>query len=198
MSKKEEDILKKLTKAMEEVQTGKRFQHTLGVEFTCAALAMKHDAPIFQAQLAGLLHDCAKCMDDEKLLKICEKKGLPVSEVERRNPYLLHGKVGAYLAKNTYEIDDEDILNAIENHTTGRPEMSKLEKITFIADYIEPGRRTAPNLSVVRKMAFEDLDAALLKILEDTLSFLKSGEGEVDPKTLETYQYYAKQRKKEK
>ena len=74
MAKKEEDILKKLTKAMEEVQTGKRFQHTLGVEFTCAALAMKHDAPIFQAQLAGLLHDCAKCMEDEKLLKICEKR----------------------------------------------------------------------------------------------------------------------------
>ncbi|MBR3509530.1 MAG: bis(5'-nucleosyl)-tetraphosphatase (symmetrical) YqeK [Lachnospiraceae bacterium] len=192
MPKKDDDILKKLTNAMEEVQTGKRFQHTLGVEFTAASMAMKYGMPVWQAQLAGLLHDCAKCLSDEKLLKVCNKNNLSVSDIEKRNPYLLHGKVGAFLAKTEYGIEDEDILNAIEWHTTGRPGMSELEKIIFIADYIEPGRKQAPNLTEVRKLAFENLDQAMIKILKDTLEYLKSGKGEIDPMTLKTYQYYTK------
>ena len=190
MAKKTDDLIKKLTKAMEEVQTGKRFQHTLGVEFTAAALAMKHDEVLLDAQLAGLLHDCAKCLSDEKLIKICVKNHLDISEVERRNPYLLHGKAGAVLAKSEFGIEDQNILNAIQYHTTGRPEMSKLEKIIFIADYIEPGRKEAPGLPEIRKLAFEDLDKAMIRILEDTLAYLKSGKGEIDPQTNETYQYY--------
>ena len=191
MPKKDDDILKKLTKAMEEVQTGKRFQHTLGVEFTAAAMAMRYGMPVLQAQLAGLLHDCAKCFSDEKLLKICSKNDLAVSEIEKRNPYLLHGRVGAFLAKTEYGIEDEDILNAIEWHTTGRPGMSELEKIIFIADYIEPGRKQASNLTEVRRLAFEDLDRAIVKILKDILEYLnKSDKGDIDPMTLKTYQYY--------
>lgn len=190
MAKKTDDLIKKLTKAMEEVQTGKRFQHTLGVEFTAAALAMKHDEVLLDAQLAGLLHDCAKCLSDEKLIKICVKNHLDISEVERRNPYLLHGKAGAVLAKSEFGIEDQNILNAIQYHTTGRPGMSKLEKIIFIADYIEPGRKEAPGLPEIRKLAFEDLDKATVRILEDTLAYLKSGKGEIDPQTNETYQYY--------
>ena len=195
MAKKEEEYLKKLTKAMEEAQSGKRFTHTLGVEYTACALAMKHDIPLFSAQLAGLLHDCAKCLEDEKLIKICDKNHLSVSEVERRNPYLLHGRVGAFLAKTKYEVTDEDILNSIEWHTTGRPGMSALEKIIFIADYIEPSRKNAPNLTLVRKMAFEDLDQTMIKILEDILSYLKSQGGEIDPMTLKTYHYYLGEKK---
>ena len=176
---------------MEEVQTGKRFLHTLGVEYTSAALAMKYGVPVYNAQLAGLLHDCAKCISDEKLIKICEKNNLPVTDVERRNPYLLHGRVGAFLAKEEYKITDKDILNAIEWHTTGRPGMSELEKIVFIADYIEPGRKNASNLDEVRILAFEDLDLTLIRILHDILQYLKSSDkGEIDPKTLETYEYY--------
>lgn len=191
MAKKDDEQIKKLTKAMEEVQTGKRFLHTLGVEYTSAALAMKYGVPVYNAQLAGLLHDCAKCISDEKLIKICEKNNLPVTDVERRNPYLLHGRVGAFLAKEEYKITDKDILNAIEWHTTGRPGMSELEKIVFIADYIEPGRKNASNLDEVRKLAFEDLDLTLIRILHDILQYLKSSDkGEIDPKTLETYEYY--------
>ena len=136
MAKKTDDLIKKLTKAMEEAQTGKRFQHTLGVEFTATALAMKHDEVLLDAQIAGLLHDCAKCLSDEKLIKICVKNHLDISEVERRNPYLLHGKAGAVMAKSEFGIEDQNILNAIQYHTTGRPGMSKLEKIIYIADYI--------------------------------------------------------------
>lgn len=183
---------KKLTKAMEECQDGKRFIHTLGVEFTAAALAMKHGAPLREAQAAGLLHDCAKCLTDEKQLSICEKHGLAVTEVERRNPYLLHGRVGAFLAKSKYGITDEDVLNAITWHTTGRPGMSLLEKIVFVADYIEPGRKNAPHLEEVRKLAFENLDEALIQILKNTLEYLQEGGREIDPLTKQTYNYYTK------
>ena len=111
-------------------------------------------------------------------------------DVERRNPYLLHAKVGSYLAKKEYKVEDPEILSAILYHTTGHPNMTLLEKIIFTADYIEPGRKQAPNLKIIRQMAFIDLDVAVKKILEDTLDYLRSGDGEMDPMTEETYQYY--------
>ena len=193
MAKKTDDVIKKLTKAMDEVQTGKRFQHTLGVAFTSAAMAMRFDVPMLDAQIAGLLHDCAKCLSDEKLIKICEKNDISMTEVERKNPYLLHGKVGAFLANTEYEVEDQDILNAITYHTTGRPEMSALEKIVFIADYIEPSRKVQPGLDEVRKLAFMDLDAAVIRILHDTLTYLQGKSVEIDPMTQETYEYYLKE-----
>lgn len=184
------DCLKKLTKEMQEVQDPKRFTHTLGVEYTAAALAMRYGRELQQAQIAGLLHDCAKCMSDEKLLKLCEKNKLDVTEVERRNPFLLHAKVGSCLAKKEYGIEDPEILNAILYHTTGRPDMTLLEKIIFTADYIEPGRKQAPNLTEIRCEAFKDLDNAVRMILRDTLAYLRSGDGEMDPMTEETYRFY--------
>lgn len=187
------DVIK-LRKAMKKVQDSKRFEHTLGVAYTAAALAMRYDEDIRKAQIAGLLHDCAKCLKDEKILSICEKNNMSISEIERRNPFLLHAKAGAALAKDKYDVDDEDIINAINNHTTGRPGMSRLEKIIFIADYMEPGRKSAPNLSQIRKMAFEDLDETLCKILQDTLNYLKESDGEIDPATEVTCNYYCERR----
>lgn len=187
--------MRKLRKKMEKVQDAKRFAHTLGVEFTAAALAMRYQADVTDAQIAGLLHDCAKCLTDEKRVDICEKHQIPMTEIERRNPFLLHAKVGEYLAREKYGITNPDILNAIRFHTTGRENMSLLEKIVFTADYIEPGRRQAPNLADIRQLAFTDLDAAMLKILEDTLSYLKATGGELDPMTEITYEYCRRQSK---
>ena len=184
--------IRRLAKAMEECEDGKRYFHTLGVAFTAASMAMRYDVPVMDAQIAGLLHDCAKCFSDEKLLAICSKNHLEVTEVEARNPYLLHGKVGAFIAKTDYQINDVSILNAICYHTTGHPDMTALEKIIFIADYIEPGRKQAPHLTEIRKLAFEDLDQAMVKILEDTLAYLGNGDGEIDPLTKTTYDYYKK------
>lgn len=174
---------------MEKVQDAKRFAHTLGVEFTAAALAMRYQADVTDAQIAGLLHDCAKCLTDEKRVSICEKHQIPMTDIERRNPFLLHAKVGEYLAREKYGITNPDILNAIRFHTTGRENMSLLERIVFVADYIEPGRRQAPNLTEIRQLVFTDLDAAMLKILEDTLSYLRATGGELDPMTEITYEY---------
>lgn len=187
--------LRRLRKKIEKVQDAKRYEHTLGVAFTAAALAMRFGAPIQDAQTAGLLHDCAKCLSDEKRLALCEKHDIPITEVERRNPFLLHAKIGAFLARRKYGVRDEDVLNAVQYHTTGREGMSLLEKIIFVADYIEPGRKQAPNLDEIRRLSFEDLDAALLKILEDTMDYLKNAGGEVDSMTEKTWRYYRSQKK---
>lgn len=181
--------LKKIRKDMESMQDAKRFEHTLGVEYTAAALAMRFGCDIRKAQTAGLLHDCAKCLSDKKRLSICKKNGIPVTELERKNPFLLHAKVGAFFAEKKYGVKDPDILNAIHNHTTGREGMSLLEKIVFVADYIEPCRKHAPNLAEVRRLAFINLDEALFKILQDTLTYLKNSGGDIDPMTEAAWHY---------
>ena len=183
--------MRKIRKAMEKAQDARRYEHTLGVAYTATALAMRYGASLKDADMAGLLHDCAKCLTDEKRLAICEKHNISINEIERRNPFLLHAKVGSYLAMEEFDVTSSDVINAILNHTTGRPGMSLLEKIIYVADYIEPNRKQAPNLTEVRKMAFIDLDQTLVMILKDVLEYLESTEGEVDPMTRKTYEYYA-------
>lgn len=182
--------LSKLRKEISKVQDNKRFEHTLSVAYTAANLAACHGADIEHALTAGILHDCAKCLSDKKLLSICEEHHLQTSREERQKPSLLHAKVGSYLAGKKYNVEDQDILNAIRNHTTGRPNMSLLEKIVFVADYMEPGRKQAPRLEQIRRTAFTDLDGAVLMILEDTLEYLRGSDTVIDQTTQETYFYY--------
>lgn len=181
---------KKIEKKLRKKLDRERYTHTLGVMYTAAALAMVYGADINQAMYAGLLHDCAKCIPNEGKLQLCEEYGIPIRESERQCPFLLHAKLGSYFARHYYKVDDPEILHAIETHTTGEPGMNLLDKIIYISDYIEPNRKMAPNLSEIRKLAFEDLDMAMLKILGDTLDYLKEKGGEIDPLTVQTYQYY--------
>lgn len=182
----------KIKKTLKKELDKDRYEHTLGVMYTSACLAMANGYDMEKAQLAGLLHDCAKCIPNEKKLKICAKNNIPVTQVEKDNPFLLHAKVGAFLARALYEIEDEEILHAISVHTTGAPAMNTLDKIVFIADYIEPKRDKAANLKEIRKTAFEDLDEALKMILCDTINYLNGSKNDknIDPMTLETYHYY--------
>ncbi len=182
--------LSKLRKEMAKVQNGKRYEHTLSVAYTAANLAASYGEDIDRALVAGLLHDCAKDLSDEKLLAICKKQMLPVSAQEEEKPSLLHAKVGSYLARKKYHITDPDILRAIHNHTTGSPGMSLLEKIIFVADYMEPGRKQAPHLEQIRRIAFADLDQAMIMILEDTLHYLQDSGSVIDETTRKTYEYY--------
>ena len=170
--------------------TPERYEHTLGVMYTAASMAMRYDADIDKALMAGLLHDCAKCISGENKIKLCGRYHLSVSEVEKSNPSLLHAKLGAFLAAKKYHVDDKEIVNAIASHTTGRPHMSLLEKIIYIADYIEPGREELPNMAEVRKLAFHDIDACLYRILKDSLVYLDSRNIPIDPMTEKSYQYY--------
>lgn len=167
-----------------------RYEHTLGVMYVSASLAMRYHEDINDAMIAGLLHDCAKCIPAKKKIRLCEKYHLNISESELKNPSLLHAKLGAYLAAKKYHIRDQRILDAIICHTTGKPHMTMLDKILYIADYIEPGRTEAPNLPEVRKLAFQDIDECLYLILRDSLSYLKTKQLEVDPMTEKTYLYY--------
>lgn len=172
-----------------------RYEHTLGVMYTAGCMAMAHAYDVKKAMLAGLLHDCAKCMTHEDSLLLCDKYGVEVTASELDNKALLHAKAGAILARIEYDICDEDILHAIKVHTTGEPNMSILDKIIYIADYIEPGRDKAPNLEYVRKLAYIDLDACMAQILYDTLSYLQTKGGAIDATTEHTYQFYEKYRK---
>lgn len=167
-----------------------RYEHTLGVMYTAASMAMCHGADVEQALLAGLLHDCAKCIPGENKVKMCEKYHLNVSEVERENPSLLHAKLGAFLAAKKYHIEDKEIINAIASHTTGHPHMTLLEKIIYIADYIEPGRPELANMEEVRHLAFQNIDECLYRILEDSLEYLNRLSKPIDPMTEKTYDYY--------
>ncbi len=182
--------LTKLQKKMKKELDADRFQHTLGVMFTGAALAMCYGEDIERAQVAGLLHDCAKCIPNDKKIRMCTENGIEITKVEIKAPYLLHSKLGAFLAKEKYGVEDPEILSAIQWHTTGRPNMTTLEKIIFVADYIEPLRFKAQNLDEVRKLAFRDLNLTVCQILEDTLHYLDSGHGEIDPMSRSAFRYY--------
>lgn len=186
-----------IEKILEETLTTERFRHTLGVMYTAAALAMKYGANLNEAMLAGLLHDCAKCIPKNEQKNLCKKYHILLTESEEKNPSLIHAKLGSYLAKDIYEVVDDDVLHAISYHTTGRPSMSLLEKIVYIADYIEPGRKDISNLTFIRKLAFENIDQTILKISENVLQYLESTNTVIDNMTKKTYEFYKQELKKE-
>ena len=186
------EISQKLRKEMEKQLKPDRFDHTLGVAYTAASMAIVHGADIQKTLIAGMLHDCAKCMDHEDQIKICEKNKIEITDVERRNHSLLHAKVGMYLAKTKYEIDDPEILGAIRWHTTGKENMSLLEKIVYIADFIEPNRKQLEDMAVIRKEAFTDIDKCMAHILYNSIRYLKTIGKECDETTMTAYEYYKK------
>lgn len=180
-----DSIQKKLKKELKP----QRYEHTIGVAYTASSLAMCYRSDMEQAFLSGLLHDCAKCMSDKELLKICSKQ-LKMKDADKLSSDLLHTYAGPYIAQTEYEVEDEMVLNAIRYHSTGRPHMTLLEKIIFVADYIEPNRYKAKNLTEVRALAYKDIDASIVRISYDTLEYLRQKNAVISPETEETYNYY--------
>ncbi len=178
---------------MESVLKRSRYRHTVSVANTAACLAMAHGVSVYKALTAGMLHDCAKCYSDEKLLKKCMEKGIEIRDAEKRLPALLHAKYGAYLAREKYGIKDSEIISAIECHTTGKPGMSMLDKLVFISDYIEPYRNHSEKLLSIRGLAFRDPDKALFCILENTLKYLREKGDPIDDMTERTYCHYRRE-----
>jgi len=185
--------IRDIKKELEHDLDAKRYEHTLGVAYTAACLAMRYGYDMDKAYIAGLLHDCAKCMSNKDKIEYCEKHDIPISKVEEENPSLLHAKVGAEMSRRKFDVEDPEIYQAIFYHTTGHPNMTLLDKIIYIADYMEPHRDEAPNLDIVRKQVFIDIDIALFTILKDSVEYLNSSDKPVDPMTMETYLYYVKQ-----
>lgn len=188
-----DELRKKLKKELDR----ERYQHTLGVMYTAGSLAMKYEADVNQAMLAGLLHDCAKCIPVKKRFNLCDYYGVILNDIEMDNPALIHAKLGAVMAKDVYGVTDEVVLDAIRYHTTGRPHMTRLDKILYLADYIEPNREL-PNLTSIRKLAFTDINQGLLATLEGSLDYLNALNRSIDPMTEATVQFYREQNKDNK
>ena len=175
---------------LEKKLSPKRFEHSLGVEYTASCMAMCHGVDIEKAAVAGLLHDCAKYLSPEKKVKVCRKNHISISECEAQNPELLHGKLGALYAKIKYEVEDPEILSAIAYHTTGKENMTDLEKIIYIADYMEANRKSLKNMELIRKMAFTDLNGCLCQVMKSTIHYLETKNAVIDDITLSAYAFY--------
>jgi len=172
-----------------------RLDHSCAVAFTAASIAMNYGVKDLNPFLyAGLLHDCAKHLYGDEFIRFCEENDIPVLDEERKVPAMLHGKVGAFMARKEFGITDEDILNAIENHTDGRPNMSFLEKAIHIADHIEPGRKfnMEPPLEEVRRMAFTDIDRAIYVMDKAIIDYLKETGKYVMSSAYVTVEYFEK------
>lgn len=173
--------------------TPKRYIHTMGVVDVATKLAFIWGCDLPKARLAALLHDCAKYINIKQKCAICAKYNIDISQIELNNPELLHAKVGALIAYEEYNVKNTDILATIFYHTTGRPQMTLLEQIIFVADYIEPGRKHSEKLPFYRELAKKDLNKTTAYILKDTLEYLNSSEGTlIDSRTQDTFDFYSK------
>ena len=169
-----------------------RYEHCIGVGYTCACLAMAHGYDMDKAWLAGQLHDCAKNLDADEAVRYCEEHGYIPTEEDMKNSDILHAKNGKFMAMDVFNITDEDILDAIWWHTTGRPGMTMLEKILYVADYIEPDRaaKKRDNVEEIRGIAFHDLDLAVYLKTEAEFKSISGEVIDVDETSIATYYYY--------
>ena len=126
------------------------------------------------------------------MIAICERNFIELNDLEKADEGLLHSKAGACLACEKYGIKDSEIIEAIKWHTTGKPDMSLIEKIIFISDYIEPSRTHSDKLPMYRMIAMVDINLVCMNILKDTIDYLESINKKIDSKTIETYQFYKK------
>ncbi len=170
--------------------SAKRYAHTISVAYLASSLAMCYQYNVEQFFLAGLLHDCAKYMDDEEFFSYCKKKHIVLTKLQMQNTFSLHAIVGRYIAEEKYNIEDSSILNAIYYHTTGRPNMSPIEKVIFAADYLEQYRTHDENLKELRALAFHNLDLCIEKIYKHTLDYLYTQDNPIDSLSVDAYQYY--------
>lgn len=161
-----------------------RYQHTLGVIKASIDLSKRYQADQEKAKIAALTHDCAKMKSGEELLKIARENHIEIDQVTQIQPSLLHGPVGSLMVKKDFEIYDSNILNAIEYHTIGRANMSTLEKIIYLADYIEEGR-SFPGVEKLRKLARENLDDALLLAFNNSIQYIIQQEKLIHPNTIQ-------------
>ena len=156
---------------LEQTLSRSRFAHSLAVSYTAAELAKRYGADADKARLAGLVHDCARDMNPDELKIFANIWTLDVDEIEMREPVLLHAPVGAALLSPCYGIGDQDICRAVRWHTVGASRMTLLDKVVYLADYIEPGR-DFPGVDDIRALAAGDLDQALLAALDQSIEYV--------------------------
>ncbi|SOC20731.1 predicted HD superfamily hydrolase involved in NAD metabolism [Ureibacillus xyleni] len=163
----------------------KRYIHTIGVMETAISLAKKYGEDEKSAETAAILHDIAKYADENWMREVVQTKGLD-PRLLGWGSEILHGPVGAWIAQHEFNITNEDILNAIRFHTTGRAGMSKLEKIIYIADMIEPNRNF-PGVENLRQIANENLELAMESCVSHSITFLVQTKQPIFPASVECF-----------
>ena len=171
----------------------KRKIHTYAVRDTAIKLARQYGGSPEKAETAALFHDMFRGLKGEPLKRAAEELGLEKKYYD--NPNLAHSKIAAAVMRRDYGIEDEDILNGVAYHTTGRAGMSLLEKIIYLADAIEPNR-TYPGVEHLRKTAETDLDQAVLDSLSGTIDFIKREGLALDYNTMQARDYLLERKKK--
>jgi predicted HD superfamily hydrolase involved in NAD metabolism len=172
-----------------------RINHILGVEQMAVDLAEHYNLDREKAAMAGLMHDLAKYFHPQKLLQMAEVAGLEVDEVMAATPHLLHADVSAIVARDTFGVEDEEVLQAIANHTLGRPGMSPLSCIVFLADTLEPGRGDSAQLQNLRKLSSEHLEKAVWLTCDYTFQFLLLSPCLIHPRAIATRNWFLQKSK---
>lgn len=168
----------------------KRYKHTLGVVEEAVKLAKLYGVDEQKAKVAALLHDCAKDYPDDMKKRLCKEFHIQLDNIMKAQIDLSHPFLGAKVAKTEYQVDNGEILEAIRYHTTGKKNMSMLDKIIFIADYIEPNRKVFKELEEIRRLAYTDIDKAMKLALETTIEYTKERNQKLHPLTLEALEDY--------
>ena len=163
-----------------------RLQHILGVEEFCMKLAKHYQIDPEKAANAGLYHDLAKFFPPDKLLRMAEIEGITIDPVLATNPHLLHADVSAIVARDQFGVADSEILEAVRNHTLGRPRMSRLSCIVFIADVLELNRGDSPQLALMRQTAWDNLHRCVLQTTDYSLQYLIKTSRTIHPRTILT------------
>ncbi|MEN6316022.1 MAG: bis(5'-nucleosyl)-tetraphosphatase (symmetrical) YqeK [Clostridiaceae bacterium] len=170
---------------LQQMLSPKRFAHSVHVMEASRMLAEKYGEDLEKATLAGLIHDCARDLGKAETIVLCSKYGIVVDDIMRCQPELLHGKVGAYLARDVFGVECPRVLAAVSEHTMGKEGMDKLCSIIFIADYIEAGR-VYPGVEIIRKAAEESLEKAIVAGLDNTIGYILAKGNLLHPQTVAT------------
>ena len=173
-----------------------RIKHILGVEEMATDLASHYQIDKQKAAIAGLMHDLAKYFKPQKLLEMAQVAGVEIDPVSAATPHLLHADVSAIVARDTFKVTDTDVLNAIVNHTLGRPAMNELSCIVFLADTLESGRGNTPELDNLRKTCYQNLDRGIWQTCDYSLKFLLETHCLIHPRTIATRNWFLQKAQK--
>jgi nicotinate-nucleotide adenylyltransferase len=177
------ELFELLRKRLEQSVKTKRYEHSLRVTQTAETLCVKFGADVSKARIAGIAHDMCKEFSQESMLAFCVRDGNDISELEKNRPSLLHGRAAAVALRDEYGIVDDDILEAVRFHTFGRPDMSDIAKIIYIADKIEPGRKHAD--TDVMNIEVFSLDELLYYVVDRNIDYLEQKGEKVSPLSYE-------------
>lgn len=174
---------------LEEMLPERRLKHSMNVSQCAVKLSEIYSYDMEKAKLAGLIHDCAKYFNDDQVEDSIKKFNIELDSLEENNISLSHSVIGSYVIQETFNIKDEDIINAVRYHTTGRENMTILEKIIYMADLIEEGRKF-PLVDKLRELAYNgSLDEALLLSFNNTIKFVMDNNQLIHPRTVSARNY---------